>query len=401
MTITVSQISALVGRYTNTIVNEQVNCEAPFVGKGLIKRVKKADKVGIVNIKAGELRSVQWLADGATLPSGSDVQPVQATYLPVTLFGRISMPRIAAKLASSLDDGIDITKEEMESCGTTLARQFGRAVFGNTLSAPTATVAAAATTFTVASPAGYRVGMAFEVYNGATAIEGTTEATLLYVTKVAIPVDGVGDSTITFVGTNAGGNNTQWLSTYTIYMRGAQVNAMTSLADVCANASLYGQSQNSNEWSGNLDSTTATLTIPALRKMLTTVIRRRGRKPTCIVSNRTNEERYSNQLINNRRFTSGKMDAVGGADFELEGLPWHTDENVEDTDVIFFNDKDVLIHEFQDFKPEINGGKSAGMNQGAFLISDSQLTYDIQVLGIFNLRCLRRNGTARFSGFTS
>lgn len=397
MTITVSQITSLVGRYTNSVVNEQVNEEFPFLGSGKLKKVKKPDKIGIVNIKAGELRSTSFIADAGTLPTGSDVQPVQGTYSPVGLFGRISIPRIAAKLASSVEDGIDLVKEEMQSAGQTLSRQLARGVFGSQLGSPAATVNAASTTFTVASPAGWRVGMAFEVYNGPTPVEGHNEATILYVAKVAMPVDGVGNTTITFVGTNSGGNASQWLTTYTFYLRGAQANAMTSLRDVCADASLYGQSQNSNEWAGNLDTSTTTLTIPALRAMLTTVVRRRGKKPTYIVSNRKNEERYSNLLINNRRFMQGKMDAVGGSAFELEGIPWVTDENVDDTDVFYFNDKDVVLHEFQDFAPEIDGAQKKGMNLGAALISDTSLIYDVQILGIFNLRCMRRNGTARFS----
>jgi hypothetical protein len=402
MTITVSQITSLVGRYTNEVVNEQVNEESPFVGKGTLKRVKKPDKIGIVNVKAGELSSVAFLADAATLPSGGDVQPVQGTYSPIGLFGRISLPRIAAKLASSLDDGIDLVKEEMESCGQTLARQLARGVFGSSLGSPTAATSAGATTFTVASPSAWRVGMAFEIANGATPIEGSTEATLLRVSKIDMPANGVGDTTITFTGTGTGaGSNVAWTTGYTFWLRGANANRMTSLADVCAASSLYGLSQNSNEWSGTLDSTSTELTIPTLRSLLTTTIRRRGARPDYIVSNRKNEERYSNLLINNRRFMGGKMDAVGGSSFELEGVPWITDENVDDTDVFFFNQKDVVLHEFQDFQPEIDGAQKKGMNMGAALISDTALIYDIQVLGIFNLRCVRRNGTARLSALAA
>lgn len=399
MTITVSQISSLVGRFTNSIVNEQAMLECPFVGSGTIKKKKIRDKTGVVNIKAGELRSAGAVADGGTLPEGADVQPVQGTYLPVGIFARISIPRIAAKLASSLDDGIDLVKEEMESCGQTLGRILGRSIFVQTLSGPTANVAAGSTTFTVASASGYRVGMAFEVWRTNTAVEGTTAATLLYVTNIAIPTDGVSDTTITFVGTNGGGSNSAWVAaTDTLYLRGTKSNPMVSLGDVTAAASLYGLVHTGNEWSGNLNTAMTTMSVPQLRSGMTVLVRRRGAKPTHIVSNRLNEERYSNLLINNRRFMNGKMDAVGGASFDLEGIPWITDENIDDTDVYYFNDKDVMLHEFQGFLPETNGGKKAGMDMGAALISDTSLIYDVQVLGIYNLRCQRRNGTLRFSG---
>lgn len=401
MTITVSQITSLVGRYTNEVVNEQINSETPMVGKGILKKIKKKDKLGIVNVKAGELSSGGYIADGGTLPSGSDVLPVQGTYSPVGLFARIAIPRIAATLASSVDDGIDLVKEEMDSCGKTIGRLLGRGIAGNSLSSPTATVNAAATTFTVASPAGWRVGMAFEVWNGASAIEGTTDANLLRVTNIAIPADGVGDTTITFSTAGGAGNLVQWTTSYTFYLRGGKSNAMTSMQDITAAANLYSITYTTQDWSGNLDSTTTTLSVPAMRSLMTTIVRRRGKKPSHLLCNRRNEERYSNQLINNRRFMSGKMDAVGGAAFEFEGIPVFTDENFDDTDLYFFNDEDVKLHVFKDAAPEFDGGESKGMNRGAVIISDSQLIYDVQVLGIYNLRCERRNGTGRFSGLTA
>lgn len=401
MTITVGQISSLVGRYTNEVVNEQINSATPFIGKGVLKKIVKKDKIGIVNIKAGELSSGTFVADGGTLPSGTDVQPVQGTYNPIGLFSRIAIPRIAATLASSVDDGIDIVKEEMDSCGKTMGRLLGRGVAGTSLGSPTATVNAASTTFTVTSPGAWRVGMGFEVWNGASAIEGQTDITLLKVTAVAIPADGVGDTTITFVGTNAGGNAVQWLTTYTFFLRGAKSNAMTAMSDITAAASLYGVSNTTNDWSGNLDSGTMTLSVEAMRALLTTAVRRRGEKPTHVICNRRNEERYSNRLLNNRRFMGGKMDAVGGSSFEFEGLPVFTDENFDDTDLYLFNQNDVKLHVFREAAPDFDGGAEKGMNRAAVLVSDSQLIYDVQVLGIYNLRVERRNGTARMSALTA
>lgn len=399
MTITISQISSLVGRYTNEVVNEQANLEAPMVGQGVIKKLNKPDKIGIVNVKAGELNSVQFIGDAGTLPTGSDVQPAQGTYNPIGLFGRISIPRIAASVASSLDDGIDIVKEEMESCGRALGRQLGRGIFGSSLGSPAAQVTAASTSFTVADPSPWRVGMAFEVYNGSSAIEGNAQATLLYVTNVSIPADGVGNSTITFVGTNSGGNASQWETTYTFYLRGSGASAsrMTSLADVTAASSLYGLANTSNEWSGSLDSSSTALTIPAMRALLTTVVRRRGKKPSHVIVNRRNAQRYSDQLLNNRRFMQGKMDAVGGSAYEFEGIQVFEDENCGDADLFYFNDQDVKLHVFKDFAPDVDGAASKGMNRSAVLVSDSSLVYDVQVLGIFNLRAERRSGIGRMS----
>ncbi|MBL0320573.1 MAG: hypothetical protein IPP74_14955 [Alphaproteobacteria bacterium] len=85
MGIEAHNISALVGRYINSVVNEQANEEFPAMGQGVIKKLKKPDKVGVVNVKAGELSSTSFLADGGTLPTGGSITPSQGTYLPVAL----------------------------------------------------------------------------------------------------------------------------------------------------------------------------------------------------------------------------------------------------------------------------------------------------------------------------
>jgi hypothetical protein len=306
---------------------------------------------------------------------------------------------MAAALASSNDDGIDIVKEQMETAGKTLGRHLERGIFGSQIGAPTATVNAASTTFTVADVSPYRVGMAFEVWNGSTAVEGTTEGTLLRVSGIAISE--TGDSTITFTGSNAGGNAVQWLTTYTFHLRGSKDSGaqMVSLADVCsASSTLYGVAATSNEWSGNTDTTSQPLTAGLLRQAITTVVRRRGEKPSVIVSNRKNEERYSNGLLNNRRFMSGTMDAVGGGAFEIEGIKWITSENVGDSELYMLNQSDLKLHVFRDFSPDFDGQASKSMGRGAMMVSDNAFVYDVQVWGAFNLRAERRNGCYRFSG---
>ena len=81
--------------------------------------------------------------------------------------------------------------------------------------------------------------------------------------------------------------------------------------------------------------------------------------------------------------------------------PVFTDENFDDTDLYFFNSEDVKLHVFRDASPDFDGGESKGMNRAAVLISDSQLIYDVQVLGIYNLRVERRNGTGRMSALVA
>lgn len=405
MSIKMSDISSLVGRYNNSLVVEQANEQSKLIESGLLKKKIKPDKIGIVNIKAGENNATSFVADGGTLPTGSDVQPVQGTYSPVALFARISIPRIGAGVASSLEDGIDIVKEQMESAGRDLGRKLGRGVASSSIATVASTVTADVdTTFEVADPSGFRVGMAFEVYNSSTPVEGHTEALKLYVTNIAHSLTG-GNATITFVGTGtAGAADVSWVIGYTVYTRGAKTNAdglMASFADATAAASLYGLSNSSREWSGTLDSSTTTLSLAALRRLHTTVRRRRGERCDAMIVNALNEERYSNLLINNRRFVSGKMDAVGGAAFEFEGMPVIADENFGDSDVFLANMKDVSLHCFREFAPDFDGGSKKGMDRGSVIVSDSTLTYDVQIWGAYNTRFERRNGFGRLSALTA
>jgi hypothetical protein len=398
MSITVDQISALVGRYTNSVVNQQANLAAPLVGKGVIKKIVKPDKVGIVNIKAGELSSIKFIADGAALPTGSNQRPVQGTYLPVALLERITIPRMASSLASSLQDGIDVVKEQMDTAGLTLGRHLERGIIGSQLASPAVQVDIADTTMEVVDASGFRVGMAFEVWNGGTAIEGTTEGSLLVVTNIARSE--TANDVITFSAAGGAGAVAAWLVSYTLHLRGSKdANAgMVSLADVCSTSSLYGVAATSNEWSGVSRAGPEPFTVGALREAITSSVRRRGEKPTHLLVNRKNEERYSNQLINNRRFMSGKMDAVGDANVEIEGIPLFLTENLTDAEAYLINQKDIKLHVFRDFAPDFDGGEKKGMNRGAVLVSDSSFVYDVQVWGAFNLRAERRNGCVRFAG---
>jgi len=403
MGITPNDIYKLVARFSNSIVTEQANEMSPLIDKGILKQKKITDKVGIVNITAGEMASVGMVSSGGSLPQGTNVLPVQATYLPVNIFGRIAIPRDSANLASSTEDGVDIVSQQMRICGQALGRQRGRALVASSLGAIAANIAAGQTSFTVNDPSPYRVGMAFEVFNGSTAIEGTTEADLLVVSNIAYTLDG-SPATITFVGKGSGGSNINaWTTGYTLYLRGAKSSGtFTSLADVCAASSLYGVANTSNEWSGNLDSTTPVLSLPAMQNLYSMIRRRRGAKPTHVLVNTTREASYTNLLINNKRFAPGQqMDAVGGMDLEYHGLPVIVDDNVNDTDLFMFNQEDMMLHVFRDFAPDFDGEAAKGMNRGAVIVSDSLFVYDVQVWGSFNLRVERRNGTGQMNNLSA
>jgi hypothetical protein len=402
--INVAEIRDLISRFGNNMINEQAYIETPFVGKKL-KRKKIPDKIGVVNIKAGPLSSVKFIRDYGTLPQGGSKKPRQGRYDPVGIFGRIEIPRIAAKVVTNTQDGINLVKENIDACSKGLGLTLGLGAIGASIGVPAAQVVAGSTTFTVTDPAPWRVGFGFEVYdpNTSTIMEGD-DGSELVVTKVDMPANGEGNTTITFEGTGAGnGNAVQWETTYKFYIRGTQDGAdskMTDLEDITANASLYGVSNTVDEWHGNLDDEEGPLSIERLSKNMVTYRRRRGEKPSFILCNSRNVQRYDDQLINNRRFASGKMDAQGDIPSEYQGVKFFVDEVVKDADAYFVNEKDIALHVFSDFEVEMDGGGSKEMGRGSMLVSDERLIYDTQVLGIFNLRCERRNGLTRITNIT-
>ena len=401
MAIDITALGALMSRFTNKVINQQVSLESVLLKKKVIDEISKKGEVGVVNIRAGEISSVKFLADGAALPTGADTQPVQATYFPVALFGRVTLPRMAADNLQNERDAVDLVMENLETCGSSMAQNLGRAVYGNNLGSPSATVVVGSTTFTIADASAFNVGKAFEVYNaGGTLIEGGTENTLLIVTNIARPVSGEGDTTITFSAAGGAGSTVQWETSATFHIRGSRTTgaSMVSLTDAYSNSgSLYSIAANSNEWSGNSDATARTLTVGQLKAWHTAIKRRRREKCTAILCNSKNEERYSNLVQNQRRFISGKIDAVGDMALEVEGLPMIIDENLQDSELFFFNKKDIKIHKFRDIAPDFDGAKSPALSMQAAMISGSHFVYDFQVWGAYNLRVERRNGGAKYN----
>ena len=232
--------------------------------------------------------------------------------------------------------------------------------------------------------------MTFTVYNGASLVESAL------VTNVAInATTGVGTITLS---ANAGG---AWAAGRDVYLYGAKASGMTSLDDVCAAADLYGVTYTTNDWSGNLDSSTTTLTASALKSLSVLCARRSGKKPSHVLCNSVGEQRLYEAMGDAIRFSpGGNVDDYGGK-LMFDGRPVVVDENCGDSDVYLIDAAQLKLHVFRDFAPELDGMKKPGMGRGGVLVSDSTLDYNAQIYGAFNLRCEQRNGFGRMSGLTA
>lgn len=399
MAITVSDISALVARYGNKRINEQVNQAAPIATK-ILPRLNQKGRVGIVNIKGGGLDSTGWLADQGALPArGAAVDVSQGTYLPKFLFSRISIPRGAATLAEGEGEGVNIVFEQIDSCGAHLGRLLGSGCFTKNLVTLTSTQAtelgAAGTSLTVPNSASFRVGDVVERRDAS-----ASYARVEYMRVTAVTLDDDGTShTLTLVRDILSESGAAPAVNDVLAARGAYDNGMVTLTDIHAASSLYGLSNTAKDYSGNLKSVTGDLDVQNLKDLWTVATMRSGIPPDCLVSNSRNIQLYMDTLVDQRRYTSGKMDATGGVEADFNGKPFKRDENCPTTSIFALpGDKMTKLHVFKDFSDDADGGLKAPSSSGHSIVSSDYFEYDHQRWGAFNINAPTRNGGFHLSG---
>jgi hypothetical protein len=420
MAITVSDISALVARFGNEIVHEQSNQAAPL--RQHFKEHKEGGRVGIVNPKEGEVSSVGWLADSGTLPEKRNVTPVQFTYLPKFLYGKLGIPRGAATLATGEGEGINLVKEELESLGASLGRQLERAILGSTIETLTAATEAeldaaislgGQSTMTTSNPEAYRVGMIVERRSsGAGALEelmrvakveyspGSATATITFDRSSGITQTNAGNLTQTGYG-YASTAGTASATGDVLYPLGGYDDACVSLYDV-ANGTCYGTDAAVPGWTGNYKDISGSLTRGDMRDMSTTIKRRAGKGWDKIFMNSLNLQRYEEFMLDARRFVTGKMDAVGGVKSEFEGKDIVVSENVASSKIHFVSTDDAKIHCFKDFVDDMDGGPAPASASGLAHAQVDASTFDYfhERWGAFNLRVTKRNAHGLIDGIT-
>ena len=427
MGISFNEISMLVARFGNSVVQEEANLAAPTVGKNVIKKEKQSGTVGIVNVKAGGLTSTEFITDSGPLPTGQSVNITQMAYHPKALFTRLSVPRISALTAISKQDGVNLVREQMQSAGADLGRNLGRALF-NTLLAnidgvPPVTAADSSVTIDLLlnDTSGYRVGSRVDGFGDvgnpydysmevtavdvvAGTVTGIITVTASYITGAVVLV-GAGiqlanaNSTPGLAGTinsATGGLLAQGMCS----LLGA---ASATLDPFAAGTGILGSAGNYSaigtvtaEYTGNnVDNGGAPLALENLDQLSQTVKRRSGKPWTHSIVNSTMFHAYMGLLVAERRFVGGSQKADASVpDGTYEGRPIQIDENMADGQILLFNDTDVKLAEWRNFEPD-SDGKNAAM------VSRSHFEYDTQIFGMYNLRILRRNGLGALTGITS
>lgn len=406
MAITVSAIGDLIARYTSSKCENAVNLEAPFIGKGHIKTLKKPERYGVVNIKSSVSTFV--VADGAAMPDRVSADLVQVTYQPFAFVTRLSLPRMAASLAAGAADGIDMVMEELTSAAESLARRLGRATFVQDLGTSSGYVVGAnetsGTVFTVTDPSLLVVGALYKVYDTSGAAYMTTSATVDGISNV-IKIYSISASTAgTFIVTHSGNLSAAIASADEIspYLVGAAADQMVSLTQVASTTStdVYSGAATVPGWAGVTEATVTAFTAAALNDTVVQVRRLRGKQPTAVVLNSLNNQRlFESQDGNLQFYANDTLDAYGPTQRHM-GIPVVVDENVPNTHAFLFNKEDVELHEFRAFDALTDGGKSASGRNGMH-VDQSYLAWDVPIEGYYNLRVKRRNGTGAWTAIAS
>lgn len=390
MGITASEVYALSARYGAKKVHEQ----SLLKSRAIEEKVEVQDipgQVGYVTLKSGGLEPTGWIPDNGTLPAGDHVEPQQLYYTPKFLLTRLNLPRGGLTLVKDVKDGVRLLMEQLDTAAADVARQRGRAFFKKSLGNLQAAQSAVSDPISMQNVAGFRKGATVQAYDGAT-LKDT--AVVDYVDWATAPAPY--DVYLT------ADTNLLWQSGWTVYLYGAKANGPLSLEDVCANSSLYSHATTSDEWNGNLDSTTTTLSETAMATITDQVRNRAGENIDCIFMNPVMVTRYMDLHTDARRFMAGsKLDKYGGLKPTFRGIEIFPDENCGEGDVFFFRKGDTKIQRFRKFGAETDGGKNPGMNMGAAIISQSALAYDIQMWCAEEARILRRNGTGHMSAITA
>jgi len=406
MGITAGEVYQLAARFGAKAVEEQSQMVAKFFDQKL-DILDQPGQTGYVNVKTGGVDSTGFIADAATLPGGASVEVQQLYYTPKFLFSRLSLPRGGLELANGVKDGVRLLVEQLKSAAADVARQRGRAVFSKSLGSPYELVDVSTNTkvFKVVDVTGLKPGMSVDVYNGATFIETVVIASISWATTG--PLNGLiyyEVNTVDDIGSSQSPTPkaTDWQTSFTLFVQGSKTNGMFSLADVCANADLYQAVSGSNEWTGNLDASTTSLSEGALRTMHDQIRNRRGVEVDCIVMNPLNVTRYLNLSTDQRRFAPGDaLDKYGRLTPTFDGIEVFADVNCGDKDIFFFNSDDVKLHRFRKFGPDTDGMRSPALGASAAIVSSTSFTYDIQMYEAMELRVTRRNGTGHMSAIAS
>lgn len=396
-----STLEDLLHKVGPKVLRELENFEAPL--KSALTKVQRQGEVVLKRIKAGENKSFGFMADGASTATGVTVGYDTYSLKGKIFFGKILIDRGAAVQArGNAKTTADIVMSEIESAGRTALRQLNHACFHGSGIVHTLTSGQSNAIGTVAGGTPeeiegtnvgleVRAGQALDVY-----ASGGAYKTTVVVTKRDVEI---GAGTVSFwIDTLDGTGNYVSAANDEFYIRGAKDNGMVGLKDVVAGAgtTLFGLTDaNVANWAGNSRDLGGALTASAYRTLQAETLNRSGNgalKSSMYVMN-TNRLMETYEIEESKiRFSDTKV-AIGSHEsmHSIGGIPVLVDESCPNDRVFLVNKEDVKLAVFKELYQDGDGTPGKDKGSMHFQISQSALTYEAEMWGMYNLEVEARN----------
>ncbi len=448
-----SDIVAFAAREGNKMIEAQVNMKARLFAA--LDKVPMKGRRSIINVVNGGVASTAQVEDFGSLPSEAGVVPAQGFVDAVGYVSRLGLGRIALETLAGVDDSADLLDLQLQLASEDMARQIGRAVYGNQLSSPASngtwapTSVAGQISVTVPVSGGiadFREGEAYTWEGSGSA----TPSIPVLCTNVALVAGNDNVVNVTFLAgvggvpgfdtatvaaaivTASNGPTGSFKSADSIYLRGSR--AVTPLSSYSAasftsttradantglvnlqgitstTAALHGLPAGANGWTGISFTTVGAPTAELFMGKSKLLQARAGVAPTHLVLGDLASAAYgaaqisagqvgfggNTSLTQPRRTVDGKLDKYG-KDGDLEsglsmfGRPVLIDSNCPATEAYLINKDYLKVGEWKKLSAEDEGGSP-------LLLSRSTFSKEVQFSCIYNLICRKRNAHARLTG---
>lgn len=454
--LTAADIVAFAAREGNKMIEAQVNMKARLFA-ALDKQPMKGRR-SVINIVDGGLASTSQVEDFGALPSEAANVPAQGFVDAVGYVSRLGLGRIALATLAGVDDSADLLDLQLQIAADDMARQIGRAMYGNQLASPQTTatwsaVSGSSTTVTIPFDGGIADFREGEAYVWEPSTGAANLSVLVLCTDVAFVAGQDNRVNVTFVAgvggvpgydtdevadgivTAANGPLAAVTATDNFYLRGSRVltpvggfpggaGNLTVITRAAANAglvtldvitspslSLHGLPAGSRGWTGVTFTSAGSPTAELFMGKSKLLQARAGVAPTHLVLGNLASAAYgaqqitagqvgfgSTSLTQPRRSVDGKLDKYGkDADME-SGLSMFGRPVLVDDNCPTTNA--YLIN--KDYVKVGEWKKLSAEDEGGspLLLSRSTFSKEVQYSCIYNLICRKRNAHAKLSGLT-
>lgn len=423
MALAASDIQDLVARYSNKMLTKQLNVSSEILRTNALRKEDRKG-VDVINIFQGTNTSTRVMADNGSLPTGVQSVPKQGVAKPKAVFSRLSIGAIAAGMNTG-PDAVDQVQAQLQAavahCASTVSRMVFDSKIGNVAAAGTWTGTANGSTVTASfvDLSSILEGQGYDFVSGSTT--AAVEVVSVNYTPVLTSSADVGGTAVlkvidgALLATTLNTSDQLWIrGTTTSGVEDAD-KALTSFVRIGGTGLLHGLGQGDlASWAGNTIVNFGGFDQEKLGRFAMRVRNRSGGDFSHVFSNPIVSMAYGVSALSPaaasvfglgstttgagvRLDIGSNMDkyaSVANSGLTFLGRPWVYDSNCPADKVILHNTKNVFLAQTQDFEPRKEGGD-------ALLVDRSNLSYDIQLLGLMELVCMQRNSIGVVSGIGS